>query len=83
MVYGEINKNIFTLFQVQKRLLRSRRNDLQNFTKDTWKKYFEQNVEKLEEKDKPSKKVRPKMVKKGVAEAQVDKPKKKKKSHFT
>lgn len=37
MVYGEINKNIFTLFQVQKRLLRERRNRLTNFTKAQWK----------------------------------------------
>ena len=41
MVYGEINKNIFTLFQVQKRLLRERRNRLTNFTKAQWKQYFE------------------------------------------
>jgi len=39
-----------------------RRSELQNFTKESWKKYFDKKKDTLEVQDKPLKKVKPKMV---------------------
>jgi regulator of RNase E activity RraB len=49
MISGEITKNIFTLYQVQKKKLKKRREELDKAT-EGWKSYFDdQEKEKGEE----------------------------------
>jgi hypothetical protein len=41
MINGEITKNIFTLYQVQKKKLKARREAIQKDQQENWKSYFE------------------------------------------
>lgn len=80
MVTGEITKNIFTLFQVQKMKLLKRRQEMkdQNTNSKAWKDYFKQKEEAPKKEEKISKlKKAPSMISKSN---EFIKPKKKKKA---
>lgn len=73
---GEITKNIYTVYKIQRKQLRDRRNKVENKEIKHRKNYFEKELETLKDKPKQAKeKIKPKMIIPG----QKDTPKKKKK----
>lgn len=52
MINGELTKNIFTLYQVQKRKLKERREAMKQDKVDNWKTYFEDQEARENEEDR-------------------------------
>ena len=78
MQNGEITKNIFTLYQVQKKKLKLRREKAEK-AQENWKSFFfdQEDAEEIEERFKPKKRVKSMMISNGKNLDEVKKKKKK------
>lgn len=83
-INGEITKNIYTMYQIQKTKLTQRRDNVEASDKAAWKKYFAESSEK--QKDEPAEeapKRKPGMVLKNASAPPPAKKKKKKATSYS
>lgn len=87
-INGEITKNIYTLYQIQKTKLKERRDNVEASDKIAWKKFFQEDELKKQEKEKAEpeespKKKKPAMVLKNASAPPPAKKKKKKLNNYS
>lgn len=83
LILGDITKNIYTLYQIQKTKLKKRRDNVEFSDKTTWKKFFQEDEIQKKEKemaagDEVTQKKKPAMVLKNASAPPPVKKKKKK-----